>query len=130
MLSLNPLRYQNITVGWNQVTKVAGFGRAQAVCVRGTYTNHYGVGAGRTDPATFSQFVQNLTVFSAANPWFSGAFSIQRYDTTATLAVPESQRGVYPWRDIKMQLYVPQSFFFSSLFFSLFHLLSFFNLKH
>ncbi|KAF6222868.1 hypothetical protein HO133_000919 [Letharia lupina] len=101
LIALNPLRYQNLTVGWNNLTNVAGFGHASGVCARGDYTTHYSLGANRTDVATFSAFFDNFTAFSAANPWFDGSFALERYNTKAALAVPESERGVYPWRDIK-----------------------------
>jgi hypothetical protein len=50
----------------------------------------------------FNQYVEIMK----ARPWLTSALVVQRFNTTATLAVPESKRGVYPGRDFSSLMYV------------------------
>jgi hypothetical protein len=50
-------------------------------------------------------YLNTLTEFSASNIWFDGAMVMERHATDAVLAIPESKRGVYAWRDTKFEVY-------------------------
>ncbi|KAL5000330.1 hypothetical protein BDV10DRAFT_183398 [Aspergillus recurvatus] len=104
LLRLNPTRFQNLTVPWPRLASVTGFGRGDAACTRGGHSIPYSVGAAITQPAAFSTALDSFVSFSAQNSWYAGSFVVQRSSSAAATAVPERRRGVYPWRDIKMQL--------------------------
>ncbi|KAL6239740.1 hypothetical protein BDW75DRAFT_249770 [Aspergillus navahoensis] len=104
LLRLNPTRFQNLTVPWPRLASVTGFGRGDAACTRGGHSIPYSVGAAITDPTAFSAALDSFVAFSSQNPWYAGSFVVQRSSSAAATAVPDHQRGVYPWRDIKMQL--------------------------
>jgi hypothetical protein len=50
-------------------------------------------------------YLNTLTEFSASNIWFDGAMVMERHATDAVLAIPESKRGVYAWRDTKFEVF-------------------------
>ena len=99
-VALGPTRWQNQTISWNNLAEDSGFGAGAAACTRGIYNNHYTVGANQTSATTYTDVVNQFAAFAASRPWYNGAFVVQRFNTTATLAVPEKKRGVYPGRDI------------------------------
>lgn len=99
-LSLGPTRWQNQTIGWNNLSQSSGFGTGANACVRGVYNSHPSVGANQTSAATYTDVLNQFVDIMASRPWFTGSFVIQRFNTTASLAVPEDKRGVYPGREI------------------------------
>ncbi|CAI7668893.1 unnamed protein product [Penicillium manginii] len=99
-LALNPTRWRNITVPWSKASESASYGEAAAVCNTGVYNNHPSVGAKKTSASTYTEVYNNYVEIMKSRPWLTGALVVQRFNTTATLAVPESKRGVYPGREI------------------------------
>lgn len=99
-VALGPTLWQNQTISWNNLAQDSGFGAGAKACVRGIYNNHYSIGANQTSATTYTDVVNQFATFAASRPWYNGAFVVQRFNTTATLAVPENGRGVYPGRDI------------------------------
>jgi fumiquinazoline A oxidase len=108
LVALNPLVWRNLSVPWNQLATTAGFGNAvKGACdASRTYTSDFSIGMGQTDQPTYTSFYNNLVEFSKQNPWYRGQFVVERYGTEGPLAVPQRERGVYPWRHVKMQMYV------------------------
>ncbi|KAK8074330.1 hypothetical protein PG994_005229 [Apiospora phragmitis] len=101
LVALDPTRWQNETLGWNEMTQAAGFGQTFAkACVGGRYTSHLTAGLRRTDPATWASVFASFVEWTAARPWFRGSIILQRYNAGVTRRVPEAERGAYPWRDI------------------------------
>lgn len=101
LIALDPIRWQNLSVPWDQLTTVAGFGHMAAGCNTPTYTNHYHVGVKATDVDTMASTYDELANYAASRPWYRPLFAFQRYNSKASVALPEAQRGVYPWRDIR-----------------------------
>lgn len=99
-VALGPTLWQNQTIGWNNLSQDSGFGAGAQACVRGLYNNHYSIGANQTSATTYTDVFNKFVTFAASRPWYEGALVVQRFNTTATLAVPENERGVYPGRDI------------------------------
>lgn len=99
-LALGPNRWQSQTIPWWNASQSSGFGAGGNACVRGVYNNHPSVGTKQTSAATYTSVFNQYVDFASSRPWFRGAFIIQRFNTTATLAVPKHKRGVYPGREI------------------------------
>ncbi|KAM0810175.1 putative FAD-binding PCMH-type domain-containing protein [Seiridium cardinale] len=100
LVAVGPLLWQNESVGWNVVTNIAGFGNAKNACIRGSYNNHFMVGVKQTDVAAYTSFFNDFAAWNLNRPWFGGSLVFQRYNAAAAQALPESERGAYPWRDI------------------------------
>lgn len=58
----------------------------------------------RADSATLVSYFENAADFAASNPWFDCTLMFERQPRDAALALPESQRGVWPWRDSKVNM--------------------------
>lgn len=92
-------------VPYHQINRAAFFGTGDAAQCEGPGfdglpLNIYGLGLKRTDTATFSTYFSNLAAFYTANPSLRGiSTTIQRFGTTAPLAVPDSETA-YGHRDI------------------------------
>jgi len=99
-VALGPTKWQNQTIGWNNLSESASFGAGANACKRGVYNSHPSVGANQSSAATYTAVFNQLVDIMSTRPWFTGSFVVQRFNTTATLAVPEDKRGVYPDRDI------------------------------
>ena len=100
-LALNPPTWRNLTIPWPQLDLVASFGNGARACTRGLYYHQHHIGTRVTDVPTFTSVYNQWTDFVGARPWFNGAMVIQRYGAETGLAVPEEDRGAYPWRDIR-----------------------------
>lgn len=103
-LAINPTQWRNVTVPWNQLIAAANFGAPSHGCGTNSHINFFSIALNQTDPLTFQGFFDDLILFSQQNPSYNGAWVIERYGTQGPLAVPEESRGVYPWREAKMQL--------------------------
>ncbi|RAO65272.1 uncharacterized protein BHQ10_001284 [Talaromyces amestolkiae] len=103
-LAINPTQWQNVTVPWNQLIGAANFGTPSRGCETNSHINFFSIALNQTDPLTFQGFFDDLILFSQQNPSYNGAWVIERYGTQGPLAIPEESRGVYPWREAKMQL--------------------------
>lgn len=99
-VALNPTRWQNQTIPWANASQASGFGHGANACVRGAYNNHPTIGTNKTSPATYTKAFNMYIKALSTRPWYTGTFVVQRFNTTATLAVPEAKRGVYPGRHI------------------------------
>ncbi|EAU36716.1 conserved hypothetical protein [Aspergillus terreus NIH2624] len=99
LLALNPTQWRNATLPWSEVSQNSGFGTGASVCATGKYNNHPSVGAKQTSVSTYIEVFNQYVEIMKARPWLTSALVVQRFNTTATLAVPESKRGVYPGRD-------------------------------
>lgn len=99
-LALGPTKWQNQTIGWNNVSEASAFGTGGDACTRGAYNSHPSIGANQTSAATYTAVLNEFIDFMSIRPWFDGVMVVQRFNTTATLAVPVSKRGVYPGREI------------------------------
>ncbi|KAL4909258.1 hypothetical protein BDW74DRAFT_187496 [Aspergillus multicolor] len=105
-LDLNPTRNQTIIVPWPELSSAASFGRGNASCARGGHLLPYGVGFNATNASALSDGFAAMADFGADNIWYRGSFVVQRWSSAAARAVPESERAVYPWRDIKFQVLI------------------------
>lgn len=103
-LAINPTQWRNVTVPWNQLIAAANFGAPSRACETNSHINFFSIALNQTDPLTFQGFFDDLILFSQQNPSYNGAWVIERYGTQGPLAIPEENRGVYPWREAKMQL--------------------------
>ena len=99
-LALGPTKWQNQTTAWSNLSTAASFGNGGAPCVGDRYNSHPTIGAKQVSAATYTDVLNQLVDIIEARPWFNGAFVVQRFNTTATLAVPQDKRGVYPGREI------------------------------
>lgn len=100
-VAIGPTRWENKTIPWSDLSKLQNFGASGTEgCTKGVWTNHYTVGANRTDAATYAKVFNEFATFASSRPWYNGFMSIQRTDTKVTLAVPKSKQGVYPGREI------------------------------
>ncbi|KAE8391158.1 hypothetical protein BDV23DRAFT_171897 [Aspergillus alliaceus] len=99
LLPLNPTQWRDVTLPLSQVSQNSGFGTGASVCATGKYNNHPSVGAKHTSASTYIDVFNQYVEIMKARPWLTSALIVQRFNTTATLAVPESKRGVYPRRD-------------------------------
>jgi len=108
LVALNPSMWRNLSVPWPQLATTAGFGNAaKSACgAKRTYISDFSIGVNTTDQSTYTSYFNDLVEFSKANPWYRGSFVLQRYGTQGPLAVPQNERGVYPWREVKTQMYV------------------------
>ncbi|PKX89314.1 FAD-binding oxidoreductase [Aspergillus novofumigatus IBT 16806] len=104
LVALNPTKWSNQTIPWDIMVTVNGFGEGTAVCIEGDHASTYHLGLATTDVSTFESAFEKYVSFSAKNPWYRGRLVIERYATEVAMAVPTSQWGVFPWRDIKTQL--------------------------
>lgn len=100
LLALEPVRFVNVTVPWNELQHVFSYGAWQNVCRRGDRVNSYTVGLNTTDVDMLSTAFADLVAFSEEHTETRMQFVIQRYSSVAAMSVPEEKRGVYPWRDI------------------------------
>ncbi|KAL5365929.1 hypothetical protein BJX96DRAFT_182060 [Aspergillus floccosus] len=98
-LALQPIEITIETVPWHNRDAPD-----PEYCQRGDHYSLYNIGLQRTDPPTLESYFNNVTEFSAANPWFDSMLMYERQSPSAVLAVPESRRGVYPWRDTKLNV--------------------------
>ncbi|GFF58651.1 6-hydroxy-D-nicotine oxidase [Aspergillus udagawae] len=81
------------------------YGEETAImCNRGWNSNMYSMGLKHTDVDTMVAAFTNWSSFSAEHDWFKGLLMIERHSETTVLAVPEEERGVFPWRDTKIQM--------------------------
>jgi fumiquinazoline A oxidase len=103
-VDLDPTQWRNITAPWNNLIPQANFGSPSNGCDTNEHINMFSIALNKTDPLTFQGFFDDMILFSQMNPTYSGAWVIERYGSQGPLAVPEESRGVYPWRDAKMQL--------------------------
>jgi hypothetical protein len=106
LLALEPTRFLNVTVPWNELQHVFSYGAWQNVCRRGDRVNSYTVGLNTTDVEMLTTAFRDLVAFSEKKTDFRGQFVIQRYSSDVAMSVPEEKRGVYPWRDINAHVYV------------------------
>ncbi|PKY04996.1 FAD binding domain protein [Aspergillus campestris IBT 28561] len=96
---LNPI-YQSIeTIPWHNNQSPD-----PPECERGKYTSLCSFGLHRTDPIALSEYLHNLTEFAAARPWLNATLMWQRLSPGFVTTVPENHRGVYPWRDTKVNV--------------------------
>ncbi|PKX89072.1 FAD-dependent monooxygenase fmqD [Aspergillus novofumigatus IBT 16806] len=99
-LALDPIEASIKIIPWHQKDEPE-----EPLCARGDHYSVYDIGLRQTDPAVMEAYLNNLTEFSASNIWFDGTMVMERHATDAVLAIPESKRGVYPWRDTKFDVY-------------------------
>ncbi|KAL9623135.1 MAG: hypothetical protein Q9204_007978, partial [Flavoplaca sp. TL-2023a] len=100
-VAIGPTRWENKTVPWSALSAAQNFGASgETGCFKGVWTNHYTVGSNRTDAVTYAKVYNDFTAFARSRPWFNGFLAIQRFNTEVTLALPKSEQGVYPGRDI------------------------------
>lgn len=99
LLALKPTKWQNSTLPWSKVSESSGFGTGASVCAPGKYNNHPSIGAKQTSASTYTDVFNQYVEIMKARPWLTGSLVVQRFNTAATLAVPESKRGVYPGRE-------------------------------
>ena len=105
LIALNATISKIVSVPWPELDSVTSFGLAtKASCTHGVYNNVYSIGLGQTDVPTFESFFSDLAAFSAAHPAYDGVLAVQRYNNTVSSSIPANET-VYPWRNIKMQLY-------------------------
>jgi hypothetical protein len=99
--ALNPTVTSWANTTWNT------YGEETAImCNTGWNANMYSMGLKRTDVDTMVAAFTNWSSFSAENEWFNGLLMIERHSEATVMAVPEEERGVFPWRDTKIQMYV------------------------
>ncbi|KAF2172607.1 hypothetical protein M409DRAFT_16570 [Zasmidium cellare ATCC 36951] len=100
-VALKPVRWQNQTIPWSQLSQKQGFGASgPAACIRQLWNNHYSVGTKQTDPATYTSVFNSFNAWAKGKTWYNGNIAIQRFNTNVTLSVPTEQQGVYPGREI------------------------------
>ena len=104
LLTLEPTRFLNVTVPWNELHHASNYGSWQNVCRRGQRVNPYTVGLYKTDMAMLKTAFRDLVTFCENTPGIQSLFVIQRYSSDVAMAVPAKCRGVYPWRDINAQV--------------------------
>lgn len=99
--ALEPIRWQNQTIPWSQLSQKQGFGNSgAAACIRQVWNNHYSIGTKVTSVSTYTKAFNELAAFAATRPWYQGNIAIQRFNTDVTLSIPVEQQGVYPGREI------------------------------
>jgi hypothetical protein len=64
----------------------------------------YNLNLARTDSATLGSYFEQAADFAASKPWFDCTLMFERQARDAALALPERQRGVWPWRDSKLNV--------------------------
>jgi hypothetical protein len=100
-VALEPVRWQNQTIPWSELSEKQGFGNSgKAACTRQVYNNHYSVGTKVTSPETLVKVYNTYNEWVGARPWYIGNIAIQRYNTSQAMSVPVDQQGVYPGREI------------------------------
>ncbi|KAF2204952.1 FAD-binding domain-containing protein [Delitschia confertaspora ATCC 74209] len=109
-VAIGPTRWQSQTIPWWNASQAQGFGTGSNSCRKGVYNNHPSVGTKQTNAETYTKVVQQHWDFAASRPWFNGIMFLQRFNTTATLAVPKDKQGVYPGREFG-SLIVFQNFY-------------------
>ena len=101
LVALGPTRWRNQSIPWHAASLAQSFDQGAVPCHKGVYNSHPSVGTKVTSAATYTDVLNKYIATMETRPWFTGIFVIQRYNNTATLAVPESKRGVYPGREIQ-----------------------------
>ncbi|KAJ6078876.1 hypothetical protein N7467_008629 [Penicillium canescens] len=97
--ALNPTVTSWANTTWNT------YGEETAImCNTGWNANMYSMGLKRTDVDTMVAAFTNWSTFSVENEWFNGLLMIERHSEATVMAVPEEERGVFPWRDTKIQM--------------------------
>ncbi|KAJ5423902.1 FAD binding domain protein [Penicillium cf. griseofulvum] len=99
-LAIDPIEASIKIIPWHQRDEPG-----EPLCARGDHYSVYDVGLRKTDPAVLETYLNRLTEFSASNIWFDSKMVMERHATDAVQAKPESERGVYPWRDTKYVVY-------------------------
>ncbi|RDW92974.1 FAD-binding oxidoreductase [Aspergillus mulundensis] len=97
--ALHPTRESWANTTWNT------YGEPSAImCDRGWSADMWSTGLARTDVDALVEIWGQWTAFAAENEWFNGLWMQERHSEEALLAVPQEERGVYPWRDTKVNL--------------------------
>ncbi|EAW08664.1 FAD-binding oxidoreductase [Aspergillus clavatus NRRL 1] len=100
VMDLNPLSSTWESKKWNT------YGHNSAtMCEKSWNVTLYSIGMERTDVSTLSEAWTNWSTFSVEREMFDGFWMVERHPEQVLLAVPEEERGVYPWRDTKLYMF-------------------------
>ncbi|KAH8691967.1 FAD binding domain protein [Talaromyces proteolyticus] len=100
-IALNPTTWTNETLPWDGLTDAAGRGTA---CETNLHINPYTIALNQTNARVFEGFFTDFITFSQENPTYAGDFAIERYSSQGPMSAPPERRGVYPWRETKMNI--------------------------
>ncbi|KAL4904273.1 hypothetical protein BDW74DRAFT_178854 [Aspergillus multicolor] len=89
---------------WENTTWNA-YGEPSAImCERGWSADMWSSGLARTDVDALVEIWTQWASFAAEHEWFSGLWMQERHSERVLEGIPEEERGVYPWRDTKVNL--------------------------